>query len=251
MTPVVAAVGTTHPYLAAGLLLELTAIRALGARPVAVVAGVSAQDAQRVTARTPLDAATIAAQFAALATAGVRAVCIGALPGAAAVEAVAAGLERWGELPVICDPVFAASGGDRLSDDATVAALRAVLFARCTLLTPNLPEAEQLTGRPIASLAAMHAAMPALLALGPRAVLLKAATPRASVRSVADAGGVRELRAARLPHELRGTGSLLAAAIATRCAFGDSLDEAIDAARAFVRERIAGGVAFAGMRIAF
>jgi hydroxymethylpyrimidine/phosphomethylpyrimidine kinase len=250
--PVVAAVGTSHPYLAAGLLLELTAIRALGARPVAVVAGVSAQDAGRVTAATPLDAATIAAQFDVLAAARVGAVCIGALPGAAAVEAVAAGLERFGAVAVICDPVVAASGGDRLADEPTVAALRATLFERCTLLTPNLPEAELLTGRRIDSLAAMHAAVPALLALGPRAVLLKGGHLAGEPCDLfADAGGVRELRAARLPLELRGTGSLLAAAIAARCAFGDALADAVDAGRAFVRERIVAGVEFAGMRIAF
>lgn len=252
MIPVVASIGTTHPYLAAGLLLELTAIRALGARPLAIVAGVSAQDARRVTARSALDAATIAAQFDALAPAGVNAVCVGAVPGAAAVRAVAAGLARFGAVPVICDPVIAASGGDRLADDAALAAMREALFGRCTLLTPNLPEAELMTGRQIDTLAAMHDALPALLALGPRAVLLKGGHLDGDPCDLfADAGGVRELRAARLPDELRGTGSLLAAAIAARCAFGDSLFDAIVAARAFVRERIVAGTAFAGMRLAF
>ena len=55
--PVVAAIGTTHPYASTGMLLELAALRALGVRPVAVVAGVSAQDADRVLARRALDPA--------------------------------------------------------------------------------------------------------------------------------------------------------------------------------------------------
>ena len=84
MTPVVAAVGTTHPYASAGVLLDLIAIRTLGAQPVAVVAGVSAQDARRVLARGPVDPATIAAQFAALDGARVGAFCVGALLDAAA-----------------------------------------------------------------------------------------------------------------------------------------------------------------------
>ncbi|HEY5350284.1 MAG TPA: bifunctional hydroxymethylpyrimidine kinase/phosphomethylpyrimidine kinase, partial [Candidatus Lustribacter sp.] len=79
MIPVVAAVGTTHPYVAAGLLLDLAAIRSLGAQPVAIVAGVSAQDAQRVIARAPVDAAIITAQFDALAGVPLGAFCIGAL----------------------------------------------------------------------------------------------------------------------------------------------------------------------------
>jgi hydroxymethylpyrimidine/phosphomethylpyrimidine kinase len=66
-----------------------------------------------------------------------------------------------------------------------------------------------------------------------------------------DGRDMRELRAARIPLDLRGTGSLLACAIAVRCAFGDTLPAAIDRARAFVRERIEHGATFGGMRIAF
>jgi len=155
-------------------------------------------------------------------------------------------------VPVICDPVVAASGGDRLVDDATLAAMRAVLFPRCTLLTPNLAEAELLTGARLDGLAAMRGALPALLASGSGAVLLKgghlAGDP---IDLFADGSRTVELGAPRLPDELRGTGSLLAVAIATRCAFGDTLFDAIVSARAFVRERIVEGVTFAGMRLAY
>lgn len=252
MTPVVVAVGTTHPFGAAGLLLDLTAIRALGAQPYAVVAGISAQDALRVTAREAVSPATIGAQFDALGDAPVGAFCVGACVDAASVHAVAAGLARYAGVPVICDPVIAASGGDRLADDATLAAMRIALFTRCTLLTPNLAEAALLTGTPVGDLETMHAAVPALLALGPAAVLLKGGHLAGDACDVFSDGAVtRELRAPRLPLELRGTGSLLACAIAVRCAFGDPLPRAIDTARAFVRERIESGGTFAGMRIAF
>jgi hydroxymethylpyrimidine/phosphomethylpyrimidine kinase len=252
MTPVVAAVGTTHPLAAAGLLLDLVAIRALGAQPVAIVAGVSAQDAGHVLAREPVGAATIAAQFDALGGVAVGAFCLGALLDAASVAAVASGLARYPGVPVICDPVIAASGGDRLADDATLEAMRAVLFARCTLLTPNLAEAALLTGAPVGDLGAMHAALPALLSLGAPAVLLKGGHLAGEACDVfADGRDVRELRGPRIPRDLRGTGSLLASAIAVRCAFGDALPDAIDVARAFVRERIERGGTFVGMRVAF
>lgn len=250
--PLVAAVGTTHPYAAAGLLLDLQTIRFLGAQPYAVVAGVSAQDATRVRAREAVAAATIAAQFDALGDTRVGAFCVGALLDAASVRAVAAGLARYPGVPVICDPVIAASGGDRLADDATIDAMRAVLFARCTLLTPNLAEAALLAGREIADLAAMYAVLPALAAMGAEAVLLKGGHLAGDACDLlACDGGVHELRAARIPHDLRGTGSLLAAAIAVRCAFGDTLEAAVGVARDFVRERIERGTEFAGMRIAF
>jgi hydroxymethylpyrimidine/phosphomethylpyrimidine kinase len=165
---------------------------------------------------------------------------------------VAAGLARHPGVPVICDPVIAASGGDRLASDATLAAMREVLFARCTLLTPNLAEAALLTGAPVADPAAMRAALPALLALGSQAVLLKGGHLDGDACDLlARAGEVREFRGARIPLELRGTGSLLASAIAVRCAFGDALPVAIEYARAFVRERIEQGGTFAGMRIAY
>jgi hydroxymethylpyrimidine/phosphomethylpyrimidine kinase len=252
MRPVVAAIGTTHPYASTGVLLDLAVIRTFGARPVAVVAGVSAQDAGRVLARMPVEAATIAAQFDALTGVRIAAFCVGALLDAGSVRAVAAGLARHPGVPVVCDPVIAASGGDRIADDATVRELCRTLFPRCTLLTPNLDEAALLTGSPIADVAAMHAALPALLALGPAAVLLKGGHLRGEVCDLlADPLVTREFRAPRIDRELRGTGSLLAAAIAARCAFGDALPQALEAARAFVRECIEHGMPFAGMRVAY
>jgi hydroxymethylpyrimidine/phosphomethylpyrimidine kinase len=251
LSAVVACIGTTHPLATAGLLLECAVVRALGGRPVAVVAGVSAQTAARVTAREPVGPATIAAQFAALADAGVGAFSVGALLDAASVAAVAAGLRGYPGVPVICDPVIAASGGDRLADDATVAALRTALFPACTLITPNLAEATLLGGVAAESLAGMHAVLPALLALGAAAVLVKGGHLAGDAVDVfADGAGVHDLRAARLPHTLRGTGSLLGAAIATHCALGDPLLDAVNAGRAFVRACIAEGVPFAGMRVA-
>jgi hydroxymethylpyrimidine/phosphomethylpyrimidine kinase len=205
-----------------------------------------------VLARSAIDAGTIAAQFRAIAKSGVGAFCIGALPSPQAVIAVAEQLRDFEGVPVICDPVIAASGGDRLVDDRTLAAMRAHLFPRCTLLTPNLPEAALLTGERVDGPAAMHEALPALLALGAGAILLKGGHLAGDPTDLfADGTQTVELGAPRLPEELRGTGSLLAATIATRCAFGDLLLDAIVFARGYVRERIAGGVEFAGMRLAY
>jgi hydroxymethylpyrimidine/phosphomethylpyrimidine kinase len=252
MNPVVVTIGTTHPYASAGVLLDLAVIRTFGARPIAIVAGVSAQDAGRVLARMPVEAGTISAQFDALTGVRIGAFCVGALLDPGSVRAVAIGLARHPRIPVVYDPVIAASGGDRLADDATVGEMCRSLFPRCTLLTPNLAEAELLTGTPIPDIAAMHAALPALLALGPAAVLLKGGHLRGETCDLlGEPLTTRELRAPRIARELRGTGSLLAAAIAARCAFGDDLPAAVVAARAFVRECIEHGMPFAGMRVAY
>ncbi len=98
----------------------LLALADEGVRPVCVVAGVTAQDAHPCSrARGGRCVATIRAQFDALRAARRSRVSRGALVSADAVRAVADGLARYPGIPVVVDPVLAASGGDALADDAT------------------------------------------------------------------------------------------------------------------------------------
>ena len=248
---VVATVGTTHPLAFAGLTFAMLALAADGVRPVCVIAGVTAQDADRVRASVAVDAGTIQAQFDALRAAGVRAFHVGALVSADSVRAVAAGLASYPNVPVVVDPVLAASGGDVLAGDAVQAALRDTLFARASLITPNLDEASALLGRTIAGVNAMHDAATALLAFGASAVLVKGGHLTGDAIDVlADAGGTREFRAPRVDGVLRGTGDLLAVTIAAALARGASLGESIERARARVGDAIFDGVPFAGARVA-
>ncbi|MEA2784356.1 MAG: hydroxymethylpyrimidine/phosphomethylpyrimidine kinase, partial [Candidatus Eremiobacteraeota bacterium] len=241
----------THPLAFAGVTFALLALAADGVRPVCVIAGGSAQDADRVRASVAVDAATIRAQFDALRGANVGAFHVGALVSPDAVRAVAGALASYPNVPVVLDPVLAASGGDVLADDATRTALRDVLFARATLITPNLAEASALLGRQVADVAAMHDAATALLAFGANAVLVKGGHLTGDAIDVlADEGGTREFRAPRVNGVLRGTGDLLAVTIAAALARGASLGEAIERARARVRDAIARGVPFAGARVA-
>jgi hydroxymethylpyrimidine/phosphomethylpyrimidine kinase len=247
--PVVLAVGTTHPLNIAGVGLDARIAPLLGVRIVTIVAGVSAQDGTAVLARAPVDAATIAAQFAAVREAPIGAIHVGALLNERSVVAVAKALRGFAGIPVICDPVIAATGGERLADDATVAALREALFPRCALVTPNLEEASLLLGHPVRDVEAMEAAGRELRNFGVAAVLVKgghlAAEP---IDVLVTAAGPTRFTAKRIAATLRGTGDLLACAIAARCAYGDSLVAGVDAARAFVGGCLAAGVPFAGAR---
>ena len=249
VTPVLLAVGTPHPLNIAGIGLDARIAALVGVRLVTVVAGVSAQDARGVLARTALDSATIAAQFAALRDLPIGAIHVGALLDAASVRTVARALSAFAGVPVVCDPVIAASSGERLADDAAIAALRDELFARCTLVTPNLDEAALLVGRPIDGLDEMERAAQDLRSGGAGAVLLKGGHLKADPTDVlATPDGVTRLGAKRVPGTLRGTGDLLACAIAARLAYGDGLTASIEAARAFVRGCLAAAVPFAGTR---
>jgi hydroxymethylpyrimidine/phosphomethylpyrimidine kinase len=142
-------------------------------------------------------------------------------------------------VPIVCDPVIAASTGERLADDATIAALREGLFPHTYLLTPNLDEAGMLLDMRIGDVAAMHVAARALLRFGARAVLLKGGHLHGDAIDVlATAEGTREFRSPRVAATLRGTGDLLAAALAASLAHGRALPDAVEDARSFVRERL-------------
>jgi hydroxymethylpyrimidine/phosphomethylpyrimidine kinase len=249
--PAVATVGTTHPLGFAGLTFAVLALAADGVRPVAVVTGVSAQDAAHVTARVPVDPDAIAAQFEALRAAGVAAFHVGALLDAAAVRAVAAGLDAYPGVPVVVDPVLAASGGDALADPAARAALCELLIARATLITPNLSEAGALLGTRVDDVEAMTAAARALVADGAAAALVKGGHLAGDAIDVfADATTSRAYASPRIERTLRGTGDLLAATIASSLARGFPLPHAVERARTRVRTALASGVAFAGTRAA-
>jgi hydroxymethylpyrimidine/phosphomethylpyrimidine kinase len=248
---VVATVGTTHPLAFAGLAFAMLALAADGVRPVCVVAGVTAQDADHVRASVAVDAATIRAQFDALRDANVAAFHVGALVSADAVRAVAAALSAYPNVPVVVDPVLAASGGDALADDATRRALRDALFARATLITPNLDEASAFLGRDVSGIDAMRVAARELLAFGARAVLVKGGHLTGDVVDVlAETNGTRDFASSRINGTLRGTGDLLAVTIAAELARGAALGAAIERARRSVRDAIAHGVLFAGARVA-
>ncbi len=247
---VVATVGTTHPLAFAGVAFAMLALAEDGVRPVCVIAGVTAQDADHVRASVAIDATTIRAQFDTLRAANVNAFHVGALVSAEAVHAVADGLASYPNVPVVVDPVLATTGGDPLADDATRTALREILFARATLVTSNLDEASAFLGRTTADVAAMHDAARALLAFGARAVLVKGGHLTGDAIDVlADAGGTREFSSPRVAGTLRGTGDLLAVTIAASLARGVPLTESIEHARHRVQEAIKHGVPFASTRV--
>jgi hydroxymethylpyrimidine/phosphomethylpyrimidine kinase len=139
---------------------------------------------------------------------------------------------------LVVDPVMVATSGDRLLADAAVAQLRESLFPLAAIVTPNLPEAAALLGEPVASdEAGMLAQGRRLLALGPRAVLVKGGHgrgPEAADLLVA-AGGHRRYAAPRVATtNTHGTGCTLSAAIAAGLAQGRALEEAVAAAKAYV-----------------
>ncbi len=218
-----------------------------------VVAGVSAQDDRGVRAMHAIPATLVTAQLAALQGAPVAAYRIGALLDAATVRAVARHLRR-ASVPVVYDPVFAPSGGGTFADENVVRAVRERLLPVVTLVTPNLSEAATLLGVPgAADAAGMAAAAQALLAFGSRAALVKGGHLQGAALDVlAEGTRTQTFSGSRLPGSMRGTGCLLAAALAAAFARGLTLEQAILEARAFVRRKFEHALeASATMRAAY
>ena len=173
---------------------------------------------------------------------GADAVKTGMLHKPEVIEIVAATLaELAPDVPLVVDPVMVAKGGAKLLDDDAHSALKSLLLPRATVLTPNIPEAEALTGRTIRTVDEMLAAGEELLALGPQAVLMKGGhldgndlTDLLVTEDEVCAFQGRRL-ATRSTH---GTGCSLASSIATGLAQGMDLADAVARARDYVRRAI-------------
>ncbi len=239
----------------AGIQADIKTIMALGGYASTAVTALTVQDTRGVHASMAVPAPFVRQQAeCALADPGADAIKLGMLGNAAVVEAIAALLERRPGLPVVLDPVMVAKGGASLLDPDAVAMLRNRLIPLATVLTPNLPEAAALLGRPIPEpdapvRAAMEEAAMALLALGAGAVLLKGGhLPGEEVIDVlASATGVEAFAAPRIAtRHTHGTGCTLASAVAVGLAQGMTLREAVLRARRYVLLAIAAAPGIGG-----
>jgi len=222
----------------AGIVRDVRALDALGATPLCAVTAVTAQTHGRLAAVHHIPPAVVRSQIeTALVSGTVAAIKIGMLGTAETVRAVAASLPPAAAVPIVLDPVLLSSSGGVLLDEEGRAEMRARLFPRATLLTPNIPEAAALCASPLArSREARLEQGGALLALGPHAVLLKGghAEEGEAADLLLDAGGAHWLVAPRVDAHLRGTGCALSSAIAAGLAAGATLEEACRRAKQYV-----------------
>jgi hydroxymethylpyrimidine kinase/phosphomethylpyrimidine kinase/thiamine-phosphate diphosphorylase len=246
MVPTVLTVAGSDSSGGAGIQADLKAIAACGGYGASVVTALTAQNTTGVRAAEPVAAGMVRAQLAAVFDdLDVRAVKTGMLATAELVETVARVLAERRPPVCVCDPVMVAKSGDSLLAADAVEALRRRMLPLATLLTPNAPETEVLSGRRVRTLDDAVGAARALVALGPEAVLVKGghlAGPRA-VDVLVTRDGIRFFEAERLSaRHTHGTGCTYAAAIATHLAHGRPLVEAVLRAKRFVTEAIRHGL---------
>jgi hydroxymethylpyrimidine/phosphomethylpyrimidine kinase len=235
----------------AGIQADIKAIMAMGGFAMTAITAVTAQDTLGVHGVHPIPPDFLRLQMeCVLRDIGADAVKTGMLDSAAAIDALCDVLEAEGAgLPVVVDPVMVAKGGQSLSSDAAIVQLKRRLLPLATLLTPNLPEAEALSGLSITDEAGMRRAAETLLTLGMPAVLLKGGhLPGDEVIDIlATDDGVETFHAPRIAtRHTHGTGCTLASAIAAGLAQGMKLRDAVLRARAYVRAAIAAAPGFGG-----
>ncbi len=230
----------------AGIQADLLTFAAHGVFGATVLVAATAQNTNRIAAVEPLSPGFICKQmdavFPDLRPAAVK---IGALYDAARIRAVAAGLERHRAANVVLDPVLVATAGTRLLARAALRSLRNDLLPLCDLVTPNLPEAEELSGLRIRTDADRRSAARTLHALGARAVLLKGGHGRGPrvVDLLFDGRRFREFVNPRISTRARhGTGCILSSAIAANLALGRSLEDAVGSAIRYLRAALERGV---------
>jgi hydroxymethylpyrimidine/phosphomethylpyrimidine kinase len=227
----------------AGIQADIKTITALDAYAATAVTALTAQNTQGVHAIHDVPEDFIAEQIrVVLEDIGADAIKTGMLHRPGIIKAVARCLRELAPgVPVVVDPVMVAKGGAKLLDDDAHQALVEELLPLATVLTPNVPEAESLTGMTIADEAGMAAAAARLRQMGPAAVLMKGGhmAGETVIDLLVDDSGAHRFTAPRLdtPHT-HGTGCTLASAIAAGIAQGLPLAAAVARADAYVRAAI-------------
>jgi len=222
----------------AGIQADLKTFAALGVHGTSALTAITAQNTLGVTDIVELPAALVAAQIeAVMSDIGAAAAKTGMLSSAEIIEVVVKAIAHFNIRNLVVDPVMVAKGGARLLRDDAVDALRRRLLPLAAVVTPNLPEAEVLLGRPIRTLDERRQAARDLVALGARAAVVKGGhtDERLSIDHYFDGTDLVELQSPRIvTPNTHGSGCVFSAAIAADLAKGSDSLAAVHIAKEFI-----------------
>lgn len=239
-TPIALTIAGSDSSGGAGIQADLKTFTVLGVYGASVLTALTAQSTRGVDAILPVPPEFVTQQIDAVAgDLDIAATKTGMLNDRATVLAVAAGVRRHALHPLVVDPVMVATSGDMLLQPDAVEAVRHELLPLADVITPNLAEAARLLDRLQATgEEEMEAQARALLALGPKAVLIKGGHGEGSealdILVTRDAAPLRLALARVATPNTHGTGCTLSAAIAAYLACGAPLEEAVSAAKRYV-----------------
>jgi len=230
----------------AGIQADLKTFAALGVYGTSVITAITAQNTQGVMKILELSRNIVAAQIdAVIEDIGAHALKTGMLANSRIIEIVAEKVREHKLKNLVVDPVMVAKSGDRLLRKDAIDALRSKLIPLATVVTPNLPEAEELTGLKLNRAQEIREAARRTLAMGARSVVIKGGHRRGpAIDLFFDGKKFRELRSPRIrSRHTHGTGCTFSAAIAAYLARGEPLETAVLRAKKYITEAIRSGFA--------
>jgi len=225
----------------AGIQADLKTFAALGVYGTSALTAITAQNTVGVTKIVDLDSVMVAAQIdAVMQDIGTDALKTGMLSNATIIRTVTGKIQQYRLYNLVVDPVMVATSGDLLLKKNAIAALCDQLIPLALIVTPNIAEAEALTGLKLTRPAAIKNAAKRILALGAKSVVIKGGHRRGPATDLFyDGKHFRELRAPRIrTRHTHGTGCTLSAAIAAYLAKGRNIESAVMLSKKFITEAI-------------
>jgi len=249
--PILLTIAGFDPSCGAGTAADLKTFAAHGCYGVAAITSLTVQNTQSVEAVHNTPSAELRAQLDALAAdCEIAAVKIGMLGNRGNAAAVAEFLDAHKFTHVVHDPVMKSSTGAELLDAAGVKFVATELLKRASVVTPNVPEAEILTGLTIKEVSDMEAAARKIVEMGARAVIVKGGHLERAVDVLLDGTELVQLSGERVKTDnMHGTGCAFFSALAAQLASGRSLFEAATLAKAYVTKAIEKGYAIGKGRV--
>ena len=223
----------------AGIQADIKTVTALGGFATTAITALTAQNTMGVSSIIEVPINFLLEQIrVVLSDLGADCIKTGMLHNVQVIEAVSEAIDKdGGKKYLVVDPVMVAKGGHELLELSALHALKSHMIVRADLLTPNIPEAELLTGLEISDIDTMRRAAYAILEMGSKAVLLKGGHLKDETLTdiLVTKDAEKTYSGPRLlTKHTHGTGCSMASAVATGIAQGDTLEMAVQRAKAYV-----------------
>lgn len=248
---IVLSIAGSDPSAGAGIQQDLKTITAMGCYGATVITALTSQNTLGVQDVMPVPSNVIGSQLQAiLDDFDVKSIKIGQIPNIEAARVIVKTLlmqnsKSGMNIPIVYDPVMISTSGHRLMSSDCIQYIQKHLLPICFLVTPNIPEAEQLLGHPLSTPSDYLQAGQDLMQQYGTHFLLKGGHAQGEMmtdRLFLTDGGVREYQNEKIDSaNLHGTGCTLSSAIASALALGCNIEEAVGRAKRFVSDAIRGG----------
>src|SRR5215475_2925815 len=223
----------------AGIQADLKTFAALGVYGTSVITAITAQNTVKVSAIFELSIDAVMEDI------GADALKTGMLANAALIEVIAAKIRDYDLKNLVVDPVMVAKSGDLLLKKDAIQALCTHLIPLAQVVTPNLPEAQELTGMKLTRTKEIEEAARRIIAMGAKSVVIKGGHRKGpAIDLFFDGKKIRMLRSPRIrTRHTHGTGCTFSAAIAAYLAQGQKLEDAIVLGKKYITQTIRKGFA--------